>query len=272
MAASRKFTRLQPGDLDPSDRSRFDAYVAAMAEPMAALEKRPKQLSALIDTLKSMRASKPVEDEIALLFDTVSDVEIMTSLDVSSPAHAIELKRFGLNPCRGGRVGQFTDVHLESDLNQLGSGNQNTVSIVTYILPGGRDRYKGVFKPEKAPIDAVGGGNSGIDEKHPRVGYRRGSSMANRANALGRHLIANPDALSEDGESLTDSVVGRLVENAVRASTDGYPREFSFDVFRQNYPGLHRGLERDGFTVEDGQLRRALPEALDLPQADDESK
>lgn len=97
-----------------------------------------------------------------------------------------------------------------------------------------------------------------------------GNSRADRANALGRHLIANPDALSEDGENLTDSVVGQLVENAVCASKDGYPREFSFDVFRQNYPALHRGLERDGFTVEDGQLRRALPEALDLPKADDE--
>ena len=98
----------------------------------------------------------------------------------------------------------------------------------------------------------------------------RGNSMANRANALGRHLIANPDALSEDGENLTDSIVGKLVDSAVRSSTDGYPREFSFDVFRQNYPALHRGLERDGFTAEDGQLRRALPEALDLPRADDE--
>jgi hypothetical protein len=51
---------------------------------------------------------------------------------------------------------------------------------------------------------------------------------------------------------------------------DGYPRAFSFDVFRERYPVLNRGLERDGFTVEDGHLRRALPEALDLPRADDE--
>jgi hypothetical protein len=29
-------------------------------------------------------------------------------------------------------------------------------------------------------------------------------------------------------------------------------------------------LERDGFTVEDSALRRALPKALDLPQTDDE--
>jgi hypothetical protein len=98
----------------------------------------------------------------------------------------------------------------------------------------------------------------------------RGDSRANRANALGRHLIGDPDGLSEDGENLTDSIVGKLVESAVRSSMDGYPGEFSFDVFKQNYPALHRGLERDGFTAEGGQLRRALPAAVDLPSADDE--
>ena len=48
----------------------------------------------------------------------------------------------------------------------------------------------------------------------------RGNSMANRANALGRHLIANPDALSEDGENLADSVVGKLVESVSRGHLD----------------------------------------------------
>ncbi len=98
----------------------------------------------------------------------------------------------------------------------------------------------------------------------------KGYSRADRANALGRYLVANPDARSEDGENLTDSIVGELVRGAVRASEGGYPRAFNYDHFRQNYPALHRALERDGFTVEDGQLRRALPEALDLPNTDDE--
>lgn len=98
----------------------------------------------------------------------------------------------------------------------------------------------------------------------------RGNSMANRANALGRYLVANPDAQTEDGENLTDAIVGALVGRAVRGSTAAYSREFSFDVFKENHPALQRGLERDGFSVEDGQLRRALPEALDLPEADDE--
>src|SRR5690242_8840425 len=36
------------------------------------------------------------------------------------------------------------------------------------------------------------------------------------------------------------------------------------------YKTLHRALERDGFTVEDGTLRRTLPQAFDLPAANDE--
>src|SRR5437870_303074 len=97
-----------------------------------------------------------------------------------------------------------------------------------------------------------------------------GNSRADRANALARHLIGNPDALCEDGENLTDVIVGKLAESGIGRSFDGYPREFSFDTFREKYAALHRGLEREGFTVEGGQLRRALPEALDLPRADDE--
>ncbi len=97
-----------------------------------------------------------------------------------------------------------------------------------------------------------------------------GGSRADRANSLGRHLVNNPNALNEDGVNLTDTIVGELVEGAIRAATDSYPQEFSFNVFRERYPALHRGLERDGFTVEDGLLRRALPRELDLPAADDE--
>jgi hypothetical protein len=98
----------------------------------------------------------------------------------------------------------------------------------------------------------------------------RGNSRADRANALGRHLLGNPDARNEDGVNLTDAIVAELVDGALGGSVDGYPREFSFNLFRERYPALHRGLERDGFTVEDGTLRRALPEVLDLPEADDE--
>ncbi len=116
-------------------------------------------------------------------------------------------------------------------------------------------------------------GHTGIDRFLLEYGLEetiRGNSRADRANALGRHLVRNPDALTEDGINLADAIVGELVDGAIRASTERYSNEFSFDSFRESYPALHRGLERDGFTVEGGQLRRALPEALDLPRTDDE--
>ena len=98
------------------------------------------------------------------------------------------------------------------------------------------------------------------------VGY----SKADKVNALGRYLVRNPKAITDTGENLTDAITLALVSQAVQASFRGHPREFSFEEFQENYPNLHRGLERDGFTVENGELRRTLPEALDLPQADDE--
>jgi len=97
-----------------------------------------------------------------------------------------------------------------------------------------------------------------------------GGSKANKAMALAKHLINNPDAQNEDGVNLTDTIVAELVEEALQSSFDGSPRAFSFDAFREQFPALHRRLERDAFTVEDGQLRRALPPELDLPAADDE--
>lgn len=97
-----------------------------------------------------------------------------------------------------------------------------------------------------------------------------GNSRADKTNALARYLIDNPDAQSEYGENVSDAIVEMLVQRAVAESADGYPRAFSFELFRQRFAALHRALERDGFTVEIGELRRALPEVLDLPRADDE--
>jgi hypothetical protein len=39
--------------------------------------------------------------------------------------------------------------------------------------------------------------------------------------------------------------------------SSGYVLDFS-----NRFPALHRGLERDGFTVEGGALRRALPQEM----------
>ena len=62
------------------------------------------------------------------------------------------------------------------------------------------------------------------------------------------------------------AVLGRAIER----SFSGYPPVFSFAEFERQFAALHRGLERDGFTVEDGTLRRILPEIVELPAADDE--
>ena len=97
-----------------------------------------------------------------------------------------------------------------------------------------------------------------------------GGSLAAKGLALSRYLIQNPEAQNEDGSNLTDVIVGHFVQEAIDNATRGYRREFHYESFQQHYGALNRGLERDGFTVEGGRLRRALPAVLDLPAADDE--
>ncbi len=93
-------------------------------------------------------------------------------------------------------------------------------------------------------------------------------SMRNRANFLAQYLITNPEAEQEDGQNLVDAVVEDLVGRAIARCTQY--GAFDYDRFREWFPSLHRALERDGFTVEGGQLRRILPQALNLPEAQDE--
>jgi hypothetical protein len=93
--------------------------------------------------------------------------------------------------------------------------------------------------------------------------YVLGRSMRDRASGIARYLIENSEVLNDEGQNLTDAVVGELVADAVGQCN-------SYDQFNNRYPALNRALQRDGFTVEGGRLRRALPVALDLPAADDE--
>jgi hypothetical protein len=95
-----------------------------------------------------------------------------------------------------------------------------------------------------------------------------GGSRRDRATSIARHLLTNPDEVEEDGRNLTDAVVEDVVQRAISHSTRY--GEFQFDSFQQNYGELQRALERDGFTVEHGQLRRTLPDVIALPEADDE--
>lgn len=95
-----------------------------------------------------------------------------------------------------------------------------------------------------------------------------GGSREARANGIARYLLGNPDATEEDGRNLVDAVVDEVVQSAL-SNCRGYSG-FDYQIFQQRYSALARGLERDGFSVEDGRLRRALPASLDLPAADDE--
>jgi hypothetical protein len=94
-------------------------------------------------------------------------------------------------------------------------------------------------------------------------------SMRDRASALARYLLADPERMNKDAQNLTDVVVDELVDGAVRQFVR-YGDQFDFEAFSQAYGALTRSLARDGFTVENGQLRRTLPQELGLPQADDE--
>jgi transposase len=52
-------------------------------------------------------------------------------------------------------------------------------------------------------------------------------SLRDRANAIARYLLRNPNATDGDGRNLTDSVGSRLVEEAIRSHTDLAVRELA---------------------------------------------
>lgn len=85
---------------------------------------------------------------------------------------------------------------------------------------------------------------------------RDGQSIQTRIRMLFRFLRDNPKQEYE-GRLLSDLVVEEAVKN-IRPSIEVHADAFV------------RALERAGFVIEGGQLRRMLPETLDLPAADDE--
>ena len=104
----------------------------------------------------------------------------------------------------------------------------------------------------------------GLEDVAPPLG-----SKQKRAASVGAYLLRESGRLDEDGCDLVDVIVEASILRAINTCTSSHG-SFRYKKFQRAYPTLHRGLEGDGFTVEDGHLRRALPETLDLPQADDE--
>jgi hypothetical protein len=135
-----------------------------------------------------------------------------------------------------------------------------------------------------ATTDLLGGsGNAGITRfllEHGLEGAGGGYSIRDRTNGIAKHLIDNPEATNDNGENITDAIVASIVGDAIARCrtaelldedehTVGY--RFEIDEFRLQYSALERALARDGFAVDrGGVLRKTLPEALDLPKADDE--
>ncbi len=93
-------------------------------------------------------------------------------------------------------------------------------------------------------------------------------SLRDRANAVARNLLRNPDARDEDGRNLTDVVISRIINDEIAKHTDF--AGFHFDRFSNRHPQILNALNRDGFTVEDANLRRTLPAQLAMTEADDE--
>jgi hypothetical protein len=83
---------------------------------------------------------------------------------------------------------------------------------------------------------------------------RQGQAIHQRFRNLFRYVRDNPDVTCE-GRLISDLIV----EEAARYVTPDH--ESGTFV---------RALERAGYTIEDGRVRRTLPEMLDLPAADDE--
>ena len=84
---------------------------------------------------------------------------------------------------------------------------------------------------------------------------RQGGAIHQRCRELFRFLRDNPE-VRFDGQLISDLVV-ETAAGQVR-QLDGHSEPFV------------RALERAGYTIEDGQLRRTLPKIADLPGADDE--
>lgn len=96
-------------------------------------------------------------------------------------------------------------------------------------------------------------------------------SIANRLNNLIAIVDQSPEQALDDGELLRDVLVERAVDLLPPIDPENPWTEFEgHSAFYANAAGLLRALERDGFTVTDGKLRRSLPVDIGLPTTQSE--
>lgn len=91
-----------------------------------------------------------------------------------------------------------------------------------------------------------------------------GHDLQTKATNLASFALDNPDRQTDDGRNLSDAIVYEA------ASLMGH-RVSEPEYLLEDQKALLHNLERDGFGfTEDGELRRILPEVLDLPATDNE--
>ena len=98
----------------------------------------------------------------------------------------------------------------------------------------------------------------------------RGRYLNERTVDLATFAMKNPDVTTEEGVPIYQALVEFAVSKCFRF-VDGSPcGESSEWVPTGRVEEFLHSLERDGYVVQDGKLRRSLPEIVDLPAADDE--
>jgi hypothetical protein len=81
-----------------------------------------------------------------------------------------------------------------------------------------------------------------------------------RANAIGRHLISNPGLKSPTGGDLAFDTIDFLV---------GVAKERRLSL-EEDFPGFIRSLKRDGYIIDNYELKKTLPSNSELPLRESE--
>ena len=86
--------------------------------------------------------------------------------------------------------------------------------------------------------------------------------LRDKANAIAKYLIENPEQKGPRGANLTFEVIDHLVSEV--------PNEDDWGYSEDRYSELRNCLIRDGYKIEDGSLKSRLPEDVELPEKESE--
>lgn len=99
----------------------------------------------------------------------------------------------------------------------------------------------------------------GLEDVAPRdIG-----AIRTRLLRITEHLIQNRDAKGPDGANLIFEVIEYILIQADSHSSTDLPK-------LPEYVALENSLRRDGFIIEDNQIRSSLPETTQLPEKENE--